>query len=212
MYRTIRAGVARTDQGRRGPHVHGRSWSRPRSLVRPNTFKRTAVIVALNRARFSLAMAGRIAYFCRSRACFTPSGTRADSLSGLNADPNTGLPLRIQQPKDRLVRSGQAPKGRSENDWLIEIYEDRFVGIVCGGEAKDKPSIYGDLRDEGTSFISWFPFHGQAEVSSASKKIARGLLPTGPAKLFRSGRSTGLILNFSTTNTRITERLAILWP
>ena len=65
--------------------------------------------------------------------------------------------------------------GLFENNWLIEIYEGRFVGIIYSAE--DEPSIYGDLRNEGTRFVSWFPFHRQTQVSSATEEIAQRLLP-----------------------------------
>jgi hypothetical protein len=165
----IKVGAVRTVTEDRGP---GRV-----RLCDANTFKRAAVIAALNRARFSLAVAGRIAYFLPLDTLLYAIWDPCTVLSqgGADADPDTGLPLRLKQPKADWFDPDKPAKADSENDWLIEIYEGRFVGIIYSGE--DESSIFGDLRDEGTYFVSWFPFHRQPQVSSATEEIARALLP-----------------------------------
>jgi hypothetical protein len=142
-----------------------------------NTFKRMAVIATLNRARLSLAMSGRIAYFLPVESLLYAVWDPWQILfQGYHLDPKTGLPPRVEEPKADWFDPDKPAKA-DKHDWLIEIYESRFVGLVCGLKHRDRPAIYGDLREEGTRFVSWFPFHGQAEVSSASKEIARGLQP-----------------------------------
>ena len=165
----IKVGAVRTVTEDRGP---GRV-----RLCDANTFKRAAVIAALNRARFSLAVAGRIAFFLPLDTLLYAIWDPCTVLSqgGADADPDTGLPLRLEQPKADWFDPDKPAKADPENDWLIEIYEGRFVGIIYSGE--DEPSIFGDLRDEGTHFVFWFPFHRQAQVSSATEEIARALLP-----------------------------------
>jgi hypothetical protein len=96
--------------------------------------------------------------------------------SGADVDPDTGLPPRVEQPKADWFDPDKPATANPENDWLIEIYEGRFVGIIYSGE--DQPSIFGDLRNEGgTRFVSWFPLHRQAQVSSATEEIAQALRP-----------------------------------
>ena len=146
-------------------------------LCDANTFKRAAIIVALNRAGFSLAVSGRIAYFLPLDtllyAIWDPSTILLQVWR--DVDPDTRLPPRIEQPKADWFDPDKPAKADPENDWLIEIYEGRFVGIIYRGE--DTPSIFGDLRNEGTRFVSWFPFHRQTQVSRATEEIAQRLLP-----------------------------------
>ena len=70
-------------------------------LCDETTFKRTAIIAALNRAGLSLAMAGRLAYFLPVDvllyAVCDPSTILLD-ISG-KVNPETGLPPRLARPK-----------------------------------------------------------------------------------------------------------------
>jgi hypothetical protein len=165
----IKIGAVRTVTEDRGP---GRV-----RLCDANTFKRAAVIAALNRARFSLAVAGRIAYFLPLDTLLYGIWDPCTVLlqDGADVDADTGLPPRLEQPKTDWFDPDKPATADPRNDWLIEIYEGRFVGIIYSG--KDEPSIFGDLRNEGTRFVSWFPFHQQAQVSSATGEIAQALLP-----------------------------------
>jgi hypothetical protein len=173
----IKIGAVHTFTQERGP---GRV-----RLCDRDTFKRMAVIATLNRARFNLAMSGRIAYFLPVEtllyAVWDPWQILFQGYH--NVDPKTGLPPRVQRPKTDWFDPDKPAKA-DKHDWLIEIYEGRFVGLICGEQHKGRPAIYGDLRDEGTRFVSWFPFHGQAQVSSASKEIAKSVLPYEIGKTF----------------------------
>jgi hypothetical protein len=165
----IKIGAVRTVTEDRGP---GRV-----RLCDANTFKRAALIAALNRARFSLAVAGRIAYFLPLDTLlykiWDPYWILFEVFA--DADANADLPPRVEQPKVDWFDPDKPAKADLERDLLIEIYEGRFVGISCGMEGR--PAIYGDLRNGGTRFVSWFPFHQQTTVYSATKQITQALLP-----------------------------------
>jgi hypothetical protein len=165
----IKLGAVRTVAEDRGP---GRV-----RLCDATTFKRAAVIAALNRARFSLAVSGRIAYFLPLDMLlykvWDPYWILFEVFA--DVDANTDLPPRVEQPKADWFDPDKPVKADLEHDLLIEIYEGRFVGVICGAE--DGPAIYGDLRNEGTHFVSWFPFHQQTKVYSVTKQITQALLP-----------------------------------
>jgi hypothetical protein len=129
-------------------------------LCDTTTFKRAAVIAALNRAGFSLALSGRIAYFLPlDELLFTVWDPYRILLQvGSQVDPDTGLPPREEQPKVDWFDPNKPAQADPEHDLLIEIYDGRFVGIVCGIEQGER-AIYGDLRNDGTRFVCWFPFH-----------------------------------------------------
>ena len=78
-----------------------------------DTFKRMAVIAALNRARFSLAMSGRIAYFVPIEGLlYADPGTVDTFFRVIGRGPQDRPASTNSKPKDRLVRSGQAPNRR----------------------------------------------------------------------------------------------------
>jgi hypothetical protein len=149
-------------------------------LCDATTFKRAAVIAALNRARFSLAVSGQIAYLL---PCDTVLYMIWDPFTvllqrGADVDPSTGLPPREEPPKADWFDPDKPAKADLEHDLLIEIYNGRFVGIACGANHELESAIYGDLRDEGTHFVSWLPFHEQFHVAySATEGNAHALLP-----------------------------------
>ncbi len=166
----IKIGAVRTATENRGP---GRV-----RLCTATTFKRAAAIAALNRTGFSLAVSGRIAYFLPLDELlyvfWDPCTVLLDSSAGV--DPDTGLPPRLEQPKADWFDPNKPAQADLENDWLIEIYEGRFVGSVYGDE--DKPLIYGDLRNDGTRFVSWIPVHRQFQFTgSVTKEFVQALLP-----------------------------------
>lgn len=134
---------------------------RGRGVVRlcdASALKRTALIGAINRAGWSLAVSGQIAYFLPFHTllfeCCDPYKVLLQTSA--EVDPKTGLPPRVKLSKldwfDRDKRACADP----ESDWLLEIYEGRFVGAVYN--AKEPPTIFGDLRNMGASFVAWFPF------------------------------------------------------
>jgi hypothetical protein len=144
-------------------------------LCDKTTFKRAAVIAALNRAGFSLALSGRIAYFLPlDHVLFTLWDPYRILLQvAADVDPHTGLPPREEQPKVDWFDPNK-PAQADQHDWLVEIYDGRFVGIIIGSE--QKPAVFGDLRDDGTRFVCWFPFH--------RNKIATAQLPYEIEKIF----------------------------
>jgi hypothetical protein len=142
------------------------------------TLKRVAIIAALNRTGLSLAMSGRIAYFLPLDellyAFWDPCHILLQTLADM--DPETRLPPRLKQPKTDWFDPDKPAKADPENDWLIEIHEGRFVEIIHNYKRVDEPWIYGDLRNEGTRFVSWFPFHQQNQFIGTAEEIA-ALLP-----------------------------------
>jgi hypothetical protein len=166
----IKMGAARTITQARG---RGRV-----RLCDRTTLKRAAVIAALNGAGLSLAVSGRIAYFLPFHTVFyelcDPSTILFQSSAAV--DPETGLPPRVQDPKTNWFDPDKPAKTEPETDLLIEVYDGRFVGAIYN--AKNKPTIFGDLRNEGTSFIAWFPLHRRDQLwGSATEDLIRELLP-----------------------------------
>ena len=43
---------------------------------------------------------------------------------------------------------------------MLTIYERRFVGVIYG--ARHAPTIFGDLRQDGASFVAWWPYRQRA--------------------------------------------------
>lgn len=146
-------------------------------LCDATTFKRAAIIAALNRAGLSLAMAGRLAYFLPADellyALWDPCNILLD-ISGI-VDPVTGLPPRLARPKTDWFDPDRPAKADPENDWRVEIFDGRFVGITTGID--DEPAIHGDLRDDGTTFVCWLPFHQHTKFAGYQTKAAEALLP-----------------------------------
>ncbi len=153
----------------------GRGPGRVR-LCDATIFKRAAVIAALNRAGCSLAVSGQIAYFLPYHTLLYTICDPSTVLLQRSAvvDPKTGLPPRVEQPKADWFDPAKPAKAALETDWLIEIYEGCFVGVVYN--AKDEPTIFGDLRKEGTSFVAWFPLHRRGQIiGNAIEELSREL-------------------------------------
>src|SRR6478752_3548852 len=133
----IKVGAVRTSTEKRGP---GRV-----RVCDPNTFKRLAVIARLNQTGLSLAMAGRIAYFCPLDFIFYNYCDPSVILLDLEAaiDPHSGLPSRLKEPKEDWFEPDKPANANPGDDWLIEIYDGRFVGSIYPEETE--PMIYGDL-------------------------------------------------------------------
>ena len=165
----IKVGAVRTITKGRGP---GRV-----RLCDAITLKRAAVIAALNRAGLSLAMAGRIAYFMpRAELLYhvwDPSWMLLQT--GAEVNPETGLPPYLKKPKFDWFNPDRPASADPKLDWLIEIYERRFIGLVFSPE--EPPLIYGELHKAGTRFVSWYPFHELCHLSGPAEKIAETLAP-----------------------------------
>jgi hypothetical protein len=145
-------------------------------LCDANVLKRAAVIGALNQAGSSLAASGQIAYFLPLHTYLYEVCDPCALLFQRSADvdPKTGLPFRVAKPKADWFDPGKPAKADLESDWLIEIYEGRFVGVKYN--AKDEPTIFGDLRKEGTSFVAWFPFRRRVHwMGNAIEAVAQEL-------------------------------------
>ena len=127
-------------------------------LCDATVLKRAAAIAALNRAGFSLAVSGRIAYSLPFHTLLyeicDPWAILLQRSAGL--DPQTGLPPRVKRPKADWFTVDRPAEAEPESDWLVKIYERRFVGVIYS--AKEEPTIFGDLRKDGARFVAWWPF------------------------------------------------------
>jgi hypothetical protein len=131
------------------------------------TFKRTAVIAAINAAGFSLAVAGRLAYFLPFEellfAIWDPFTVLF--LHDAADDPQTGLPPKRKPPQVDWFDPDTPAKVDSENDWFIRIYDGRFIaGDYRVAGKPNEAFIYGDLRDAGATFVSWLAFDERRPV------------------------------------------------
>ena len=150
----IKVGAVRTVTQGRGP---GRV-----RLCDATTFKRAAVIAAINSAGLSLPMAGRIAYLLPFEellfAVWDPFTILFMHDTPLNSE--SGLPRRRPAPKTDWFDADKRAEGDPANDCFVEIYDGRFVeaNYRIQGEP-DLRFIYGDLRDEATTLVVWLPFH-----------------------------------------------------
>lgn len=156
--------------------VHTRSAERGAGRIRTfdsTMFKRLAVISALHQAGLSLQLAGPMACFPGEHLLYRSH----DPISALGEE--VGPDDRDHPP--RAVRAKwfdpEEPAAvDSEHDWLLEIFDRRFVALVAQG--KRVRSIYGDLRKNGNEFVSWRPTHGvpvSISTDVAPKWAAQGL-------------------------------------
>jgi hypothetical protein len=149
------------------------------------TLKRAAIIAALNQSGFNLSVSGQIGFFI-------PFHTVLFSL----CDPNTILsqrfmnpdgPSRVQEPKVDWFDPKKPAKAEPETDWLIHIYETRFVAVSYGGTTE--PTLFGDLRNEGGNFVSWLPLRRLSRLNgTVTEELARQLLPTNFIKFVEEGQ------------------------
>jgi len=153
--------------------------ARGRGLVRlcdATVLKRAAAIAAINAAGLSLAVSAHIAYSLPLHTLLYEICDPCAILLRRSAevDPETGLPLRVEQPKVDWFDPDRSAKAEPESDWLIEIYERRFVGVIY--HASDGPTIFGDLRNGGARFVAWFPFRRRAHwLGSAIQAFVQGM-------------------------------------
>jgi DNA-binding transcriptional MerR regulator len=123
------------------------------------TFKRLAVISAVRQAGFSLQLGGRMAYLLPSDSLLyqtcDPINVLLDTAAGVGRE----LPPRRERPRFDWFDPEKPATADPENDWLLEIYDARFVALVF--QRRRGTLIYGDLRKAGAEFVSWWPFHAQ---------------------------------------------------
>jgi hypothetical protein len=135
--------------------------ARGRGVVRlcnATVFKRAAVIGVLNRAGLNLAVSGQMAYFLPFHTALYEICDPCTILlpSSAAVDPETGLPPPVKEPTAVWFAPDKPAKAEPESDWVLEIYEGRFVGAIY--DAQEEPTMFGDLREKGASFVAWFPF------------------------------------------------------
>ena len=168
----IKLGAVRTVAERRGP---GRIRQCDAAAL-----KRAAAIGALNRAGLSLPVSGSVAYFLPFHTVLYEICDPGRILlqSSADLDIQTGLPPRIERPKVDWFDPDKPADADPEKDWLVEFYEARFVGVKYGSQGD--PTIFGDLRETGTSFVAWFPNDARTQFTgSIIAELAQERLPTG---------------------------------
>jgi hypothetical protein len=165
----IKRKAVRTVTERRGP-------GRVRICDRTN-LKRIAVIAALNSAGQSLAVAGQVAFFTPLHTLlFEICDPAAILCRGLaDIDPNSELPPRVKDPRFDWFDPDALAKAEPDSDWLIDIFDNRFVGIRY--TAADESTIFGDLRDDGAQFVAWYPHRERACPSGSIIELAQELNP-----------------------------------
>jgi hypothetical protein len=124
-------------------------------------------------AGFSLATAGRIAYFLPFEellfALWDPLTVLF--LHDADDDPATDLPPRREEPRTDWFDPRKPTHIDPANDWFIEIYEGRFIaGSYKVPGQPDELLLYADLREEGAVFVSWLPFQEQRPVFNLARK------------------------------------------
>jgi hypothetical protein len=148
-------------------------------LCDATVLKRAAVISALNQAGLSLAVAGRIAYFLPLHTLlYTVCDPLTILLQRSDDHSGNGLPRRVQQPIVDWFDPDKPATANRETDWLIAIYNSRYVAAIYDCNAKNGPVIFGDLRQQGARFVAWFPFLQRTQIrGGAIGQMAGELLP-----------------------------------
>ena len=143
-------------------------------------FKRTAVIGALNTAGISLTVAGKIAFFLPYHTLLYAVCDPLTILFDHTAenDPATGLPPRRKAPATDWFQPNRPARAERQSDWLVEIYDGQFVGCRYGRAAHNTLTMFGDLRNAGTTFVAWHPCHNPSQmVGTRIARLAEQLLP-----------------------------------
>jgi hypothetical protein len=168
----IKFGVIRTLT----ENVRGRGHVR---LCDATVFKRAAMIAALNRAGFSLAVAGGIASLPFRTALFAICDAGNVAIKGAtDANTDRTKPLRLRKANARWFNPKQPAKAEPKTDWLVQIHDRRFVCVRY--QPAKEPVVFGDLRAEGATFVAWVPHYEKAQfVRSAVAQLAMEWAPTG---------------------------------
>jgi hypothetical protein len=142
-------------------------------------FKRAAVIAALCEAGFSLAVAGRIAYFVPFHWSLFEICDPGNVSSGVtNTGAHRVLPLRLRKANANWFNPARPAKADLKADWLVQIYDRRFVSVIS--RPAGKPVVFGDLREDGARFVAWIPHDAKSEfMRSAVAQLAMEWAPTG---------------------------------
>jgi hypothetical protein len=161
------------------------------------TLKRLAVAAAIKDAGFSLQLAGSMAYLLPSddllyRTC-DPINMLFDTR--VSVDRGGELPPRLEAPRFDWFDPDLPATADPEHDWLLEIYDGRFVAVVA--QNRRLRLIHGDLRNAGTEFVSWWPFQAQLiEYLSDSTEVA----PKWEGKRLSADRIDPKFLNYKFEN------------
>jgi hypothetical protein len=143
-------------------------------------FKRAAVIAALSEAGFSLAVAGRIAYFVPFHwSLFEICDPGNVSVRGATvSDTHRVLPLRLRKANANWFNPARPARVDPKTDWLVQIHDRRFASVVY--RPAEKPVVFGDLREEGTKFVAWVPHYAKSYfVRSVVAQLAMETAPAG---------------------------------
>jgi hypothetical protein len=128
------------------------------------TFMRLAVASAIHEAGLSLTLAGQLAYLLPGDALlydrYDPIGVLFDTTSGVDSPGER--PPRLKTPRFDWFDPDKPARADPENDQLLEICDGRFVALTF--KRRSEPLVYGDLRNAGTVFVSWWPFQSHSSA------------------------------------------------
>ena len=136
------------------------------------------MIGAINQTGLSLAVSGQIAFWTPFHSVLYEiiNSVRMIRAAGA-ADAQIGVPSPARERPDEWFSARGPAQVDPETDWLVQIYDNRFVGICY--QAEDEPVIFGDLREERASFVAWRPLHRGAQFErSAIARLAQERLPS----------------------------------
>ena len=126
-------------------------------------------------------MAGQIAFFLPYHTLLYAVCDPVTILFHYSTEINSesGLPPRIERPTVDWFDPLRPAKAEAEVDWLIEIFDGRFVGVRYDA-GKDVVTIFGDLREQATQFAAWLPFPRRDQFAGgAIEQIAQELRGNG---------------------------------
>jgi hypothetical protein len=138
--------VATITESRGRGHVRLCDWT---------ILKRAALIATLNRAGLSLAVSGHVAYALPFRRLLYEFCDPWMILFDRSPEPQDELPPRVRKHRVGWFDPKKPAEADLGSDWMVKIYDGRFVGVIY--DAKHPPTIFGDLRDAGATFIAWWP-------------------------------------------------------
>jgi|SRR5580704_398338 hypothetical protein len=161
------------------------SEKRGRGRVRlcdATTLNRAAAIAAINQAGLSLQVSGQIAFWWPFH-----------SLLFEVCDPRSILSA-VTRPNVDWFEPNR-PARYEPGDWLIEVYDGRFVGARYG--RANEPAFFGDVRDAGMKFVAWCPSHSRQHViGTAIEQLAGKILPYHPSVDFTENRENVIVRHF----------------
>ena len=80
----------------------------------------------------------------------------------------------FKKPNTNWFDPDKPAQADRQTDWLIEIYRWSLRRWRFSN-ASDGPTIFGDLRNEGTKFVSWYPLRQRPQFNNPTKKIVKTL-------------------------------------